>query len=169
MYGRVRGHAAHVRCGCERQKFLSRPQTCSLKRRQSLAPACAAPLRAYGSRQDESGRCGQRQKQHQVDSTCTQTGWCAAEDARVSCDVFQRKFGQLQWDASLPPSSGCSSSVACDRSPNLVHVPNCSTNKCLRARPSLLPSLVPFHPRLEHQSPEGDENVKIKLFSRTVI
>lgn len=27
--------------------------------------------------------------------------------------------------------------------PNLVHVPNCSTNKCLRARPGLLRSLVP--------------------------
>lgn len=141
MYGRVRGHAAHVRCGCERQKCLSRPQTCSLKRRQSLAPACAAPLRAYGSRQDESGRCGQRQKQHQVDSTCTQTGWCAAEDARVSCDVFQRKFGQLQWDASLPPSlpplaaarpwlvtdppTSCMCPTAA-RTSAYVHIPACS-------------------------------------------
>lgn len=69
----------------------------------------------------------------------------------------------------LPPPLAAARPHLVTDPPKLVHVHNCSTNKCLRARPGLLPSLVPFHPRLERQSPEGDENVKIKLFSRAAI
>lgn len=75
---------------------------------------------------------------------------------------------------SRPFSSGCSWSVACDRSSSLgvcrfaARIELC-VRDCVSTCSCLLPSPVPLRPRLEHPSPEGDKNIKIKLFTRTLI
>lgn len=121
---RVKGHVAHIRRRSAMQEFLPKP---SIRRRPS--PVHAAPLRPLDtSICITSGRSrplwstAEAAQRRQRPRGRAHTGWCAAEDACVSCDVFQRKFGQLQWD-SPPPHSVRISSVACDRSPSLVHVP----------------------------------------------
>lgn len=158
----------HQRCRrrcCSSQTILSRPQTCSLKRRQSQSDHYIEHVDPVRKNQAtaETAEAAQRPQHVHTDRLARSRG-------RV---FVLRCFLKKVWTAAvgrLPPSSaGCSSSAGCDRFPNLVHVPNCSTDKCLHPRPGLLPSLVPFHPRLERESPEGDKNVKIMLFNRSAI